>query len=83
MLYIILIMPKQKFSSKRERFLKVAEARTNVILEKIRILGNCANRNLYEYTDEEVNKIFRVIQEKLNEVKIKFKSKKKSEFKLL
>jgi len=76
-------MPKQKFSSKRERFLKVAEARTNAVLEKIRVLGNCANRSLYEYKEEEVNKIFRVIQDALNETKLKFKTKKGKKFKLL
>jgi len=76
-------MPKQKFSSKRERFLKVAEARTNAVLEKIRVLGNCANRSLYEYKEEEINKIFRVIQEALNETKLKFKTKKGKKFKLL
>ena len=74
-------MPKQKFTSKRERFLTVAEARTNAILEKIRILGNCANRSLYDYTEEEVNKIFKVIQDKLNETKMKFKTGKKQVFK--
>jgi len=76
-------MPKQKFSSKRERFLKVAEARTNAVLEKIRVLGNCANRSLYEYKEEEVNKIFRVIQESLNETKLKFKTKKGKKFSLI
>jgi len=76
-------MPKQKFSSKRERFLKVAEARTNAVLEKIRVLGNCANRNLYEYKEEEVNKIFRVIQEALNETKLKFKDRKEKKFSLI
>lgn len=73
-------MPKQRFNSKRERFLKVAEARTNAVLEKLRVLGNCANRSLYEYTDEEINKIFRVIQERLNEVKMKFKSGRERRF---
>lgn len=73
-------MPKQRFTSKRERFLKVAEARTNAVLEKLRVLGNCANRSLYEYTDEEINKIFRVIQERLNEVKMKFKSGRERRF---
>lgn len=75
-------MPKQRFASKRERFLKVAEARTNAVLEKLRVLGNCANRSLYEYTDEEINKIFRVIQERLNEVKMKFKSGRERRFRL-
>lgn len=75
-------MPKQKFTSKRERFLTVAESRTNTILEKIRILGNCSNRSLYEYNKEEIDKIFRAIQDKLNETKARFVVKKNREFKL-
>jgi hypothetical protein len=76
-------MPKQKFSSKRERFLKVAEARTNAVLEKIRVLGNCANRSLYEYKEEEVNKIFKAIKEAINETELKFKTKKNKKFYLI
>jgi hypothetical protein len=75
-------MTKQKFTSKRERFLHVAEARTNVILEKIRILGNCSNRSLYEYNKEEIDKIFKAVQEKLNETKARFVVKKEKGFKL-
>lgn len=75
-------MPKQKFTSKRERFLTVAELRTNTILEKIRILGNCSNRSLYEYSKDEIDKIFRAIQDKLNETKSRFVVKKDKEFKL-
>lgn len=75
-------MPKQKFTSKRDRFLTVAESRTNAILEKIRVLGNCSNKSLYEYNKEEVDKIFRAIQDKLNETKTRFITKKESGFKL-
>jgi len=75
-------MPKQKFTSKRERFLTVAETRTNSILEKIRILGNCSNRSLYEYSKDEIDKIFRAMQDKLNETKARFVIKREKEFKL-
>lgn len=75
-------MPKRKFTSKRERFLAVAESRTNTILEKIRILGNCSNRSLYEYSKDEIDKIFRAMQDKLNETKARFVVKKDKEFKL-
>jgi len=75
-------MPKQKFTSKRERFLSVAETRTNSILEKIRVLGNCSNKSLYEYNKEEIDKIFRAIQDKLNETKTRFIVKREKEFKL-
>jgi hypothetical protein len=75
-------MPKQKFTSKRERFLSVAESRTNAILEKVRVLGNCSNRSLYEYSKDEIDKIFKAIQEKLTETKARFVVKRKKEFKL-
>jgi len=52
------IMGKKKFDNPRERFLEVAEARTNAILDKIRVLGHCSNKSLYSYTQEEINKIF-------------------------
>ena len=75
-------MPKQKFTSKRERFLTVAETRTNTIIEKIRVLGNCSNKSLYEYNKDEIDKIFRAILDKLNETKARFIVKKDREFKL-
>ena len=75
-------MPKQKFTSKRERFLTVAETRTNTIIEKIRVLGNCSNKSLYEYNNDEIDKIFRAILDKLNETKARFIVKKDREFKL-
>lgn len=75
-------MPKQKFTSKRERFLAVAESRTNIVIEKIRVLGNCSNRSLYGYNKDEVDKIFKAIQEKLTETKARFVVNREREFKL-
>lgn len=75
-------MPKPKFTSRRDRFLSVAETRTNSILEKIRILGNCSNRSLYEFSKEEIDRIFRAIQDKLNETKARFIIKREKGFKL-
>lgn len=59
---------------KKERFKKVAEQRTNKVLKMIELLGNCANTNNYEYTEEEVKKIFSAIDAQLNETKAKFKN---------
>lgn len=75
-------MAKKKYENKRERFLSVAERRTDKVLERIRILGNCSNKNLYEYKKEEINKIFRAIQNQLHETKLLFnENKKKKKFK--
>ncbi|MDD5290254.1 MAG: hypothetical protein PHT40_03610 [Patescibacteria group bacterium] len=72
---------QNKNQTKTERFKKLAEARTNHVLKALKILGNCANRSLYDYEDEEVRKIFRAINEKIEETKGKFKYSEK-EFRL-
>lgn len=48
--------------SKRERFVRLAEARTNKILNMMRLLGNCSSKNNYEYTDKDVQKIFNTLE---------------------
>jgi len=61
--------------SRHERFIRLAEKRTNNIIKNIRILGNCSNRSSYAYTREEVDKIFNAIMSELREAKSKFKNK--------
>ena len=67
---------------REERFKRVAEKRTTVILEQLRRLGNCANRQSYSYTEEDVNKIFKTIDKRVKEARSKFDLPKKEEFKL-
>ena len=58
--------------SKRERFVRLAEARTNKILDMIKLLGNCSSKSNYDYTDEDVKKIFGAIERELKNTKAKF-----------
>ena len=67
---------------RRERFKRLAVYRTNEVLKKLKVLSNCANRSAYEYTEEEVNKIFSEIERSVRETKAKFHFPKKKEFKL-
>lgn len=60
---------------KADRFKRVAENRTNKIINQIRLLGNCANRSNYEYSEEDVKKIFSVIEAELKETKSKYQTK--------
>ncbi len=60
---------------KAERFKRVAENRTNKIIDQIRLLGNCSNRSNYEYTDEDVKKIFLAIESELRATKAKYQAK--------
>ena len=65
---------------KRERFLKVAETRTNKIITMLKLLGNCANTNNYSYTAKEVKQIFNAIEGELKNTKRKFNSTKNEKF---
>ena len=66
--------------TKVQTFKRIVEPRVKAVLSKIRILGNCSNRNNYEYTTEQVVKIFSKIQESLdNAMNLFTKSKKEIE----
>jgi len=61
-----------KKSLRRERFENVAARRTQKILELLEILGNCSNKSNYEYTDEDVRKMFSAIKDKLKNTEAAF-----------
>ena len=42
-----------KKESKREKFVRMAEARTIKIISMVRLLGNCSNRLAYEYSEKD------------------------------
>lgn len=68
---------------RRERFLRVAERRTREILHKMRLLGNCSNKSAYSYTEEEVERVFSVIQEQLDAARARFEpGKRERDFRL-
>lgn len=58
--------------TKRERFVRLAEARTNKIIDMLKLLGNCASKANYEYTDEDVRKIFTAIEREMKNARAKF-----------
>ena len=68
--------PNPAEQSREDRFKRIASNRTNDILDRIRILGNCSNKSTYKYSEDEVNKIFRAIDQELKNCKAKFRTKK-------
>lgn len=58
--------------TKREKFVRIVEARTNKIIDMIRLLGNCANKANYDYSDADVQKIFSTLDKELKNVKLKY-----------
>lgn len=77
------MMEKQsKQETSRDRFRRLATLRTNLVLKRLKILGNCSNRHVYEYNEKDIDKIFTEIEKKVKEVKAKFYYPKHKEFRL-
>lgn len=66
----------------RDRFKRLATIRTNSVLKRLKVLGNCSNRSIYEYDENDIEKVFTEIERKVKEVRAKFHYPKKKEFKL-
>lgn len=58
--------------SKRERFENVASKRVQYIIDKLDLLSNCANRNNYDYSEDDVKKMFTVIRDQVRKTELKF-----------
>lgn len=61
-----------KKETNRERFVRIAEARTQKIIDMIDLLGNCSNQYNYEYTQKDVEKMFTAIESALKSSKARF-----------
>ena len=75
-------MARANSMEKKERFKRLANYRTNEILKRLKVLGNCANRGVYDYNREDIDKIFNAINQKVKETKAQFHFPKEKEFKL-
>lgn len=58
--------------TKRERFERIAYARTDKILEMMRLLGNCSAKTNYTYKDEEIEDILKTLETELKILKNRF-----------
>lgn len=57
---------------RRERFVTLAEARTDKALHAIRLLGNLSNRSNYEYSDSDVTQIIQALEQEIRTMKRRF-----------
>jgi len=63
----------------RSKFVILAEKRVRRSLKDLKLIGNLSNRSNYSYTDEDAKKIFRALQNAVNEVKARFERKGEEE----
>lgn len=69
--------PKVVAETREALFLRLAKLRTEKVLKAMRILGNCANRNNYSYTSEQIEKINSTLSNALIDTIGKFTPSKK------
>lgn len=60
--------------TKRERFTEVAGSRVQMVIDRIDNLSKCANRKNYEFTQNDIDKMFKAILDKLKITKMKFEA---------
>ena len=58
--------------TKREKFVRIAEARTNRIIDTLQLLGNLSNTGTYEYSKKDVDQMFKAIEEAISDARSKF-----------
>jgi len=69
----------RKKETRNDRFRRLAEVRVNNVIDKLRILGQLGNRRVYEYSDEDVEKMFRAVERELKKARSQFARGKKDE----
>ena len=65
--------------SQHARFRRIAERRVIRTIKDIRLIGNLGNRNNYEYSGDEIEKIFRALERELKLARTKFDSRRKDD----
>ena len=73
-------------SQGREKFVRLAETRTQRVLDYIHLIGNLSNPTNYSYTGKDVEQIFKALNNALKEARSRFNASnakdKSSTFKL-
>ncbi|TDL67436.1 hypothetical protein E2R56_19785 [Rhodococcus qingshengii] len=63
---------------KNENFKRLAEKRVTDVIKKMRLIGNLANKNNYDYTDDQVKKVIITLENEIKILKNRFKEENES-----
>lgn len=67
--------------TKRERFTEVAGSRVQMLIDRIDNLSKCANRRNYEFTQNDIDQMFKAIGDKIKITRMKFEAELSSNHK--
>jgi hypothetical protein len=63
-----------KASSKREKFVEIAEGRTKNAIKAIRVIAKLGNKSAYEYSEADVKKIASALNREIEALKARMTS---------
>jgi transcription elongation GreA/GreB family factor len=63
-----------KTSVKRAKFLELAQKRMTNALHDIRLVGNLSNRAAYEYSEKDVQKMIKALEDALSDLKKRYRN---------
>jgi hypothetical protein len=63
---------RTEMRDKRQKFIELANKRTNKALKDLRLVGNLANRASYDFSEDDGKKIVRAIQREVVNLKQRF-----------
>jgi hypothetical protein len=61
-------------TDKREKFVELAQNRTRNAIKAIRVIGKLGNKNAYEFTETDVNKIAKTLMREVELMKSRMSS---------
>jgi uncharacterized protein YecE (DUF72 family) len=72
------VQTEEPTETRRQRFLRIGQARMARVLNSIRLLGNLASPN-YEYSDQDVTRMRQTIEETTEQTLARFNKRKRGE----
>lgn len=69
--------------NRKQKFRELAEKRVNNAIKQIELIGNLSNKSSYDYTREEVLKIFKVLRSNVKKAENRFGNSEKNDEKFI
>ena len=67
---------KPAAESREDKFVRIVERRMDKLLKQFELLRNCSDKGVYTYSEAQVNKILKKLDEELQLTKLKFQNHK-------
>jgi hypothetical protein len=66
-------------NAKREKFIELANKRVNKAINAVRLVGNLSNKSNYEYSSEDIKKVFDALDTELKKCRSLFEKNGRKE----